>query len=131
MEGFPSYDSGTDCNIQAVLGAFLYDFDASVAGINNGLVYTVHFVAQYDCQRVFLSRELGKRNTSMGLFKGENGVPLCFQFLYHGKGVGMFRPGNRNGCSQCSLFDLPVWGRGRNTAEVEVLDQKCIRRPKN
>jgi hypothetical protein len=45
----PEGESGGDGNVEGVLGAFLGDFDAVVADVNNRLVYAVNLVAHNDC----------------------------------------------------------------------------------
>ena len=45
---FPNNDAGSDADVERVFGAELRQFDAALALVDDRLLNTFHFVAQYN-----------------------------------------------------------------------------------
>ena len=110
-----------------MLGAILPDFDTSVRGIDDFLVYPLHLIAQDDgIPAARLRLEIFGRDTALSLLDGIDGIAPLLQFLYRFQRGGKIAPGNALLSPQGRLVHLLARRLCTDATEIDSLHPEGI-----
>lgn len=110
-----------------MFGAELRNFNAALATVDDFLIYTVHFIAEYERQRSALrSLKIFQARRMLCLLHSVDGGIEFQKAIEAISSISKVRMPYGGSGTQCGLIDLAVWRSRCNTAEIQCFTSESI-----
>ena len=132
LKEIPDDNTGSHRNIQRMLGPILRYFNTHITVINDTLLNTFHLVSHDNCILfILVQQQIIKHRATFGLLNRTDSISLLLQFINSLHRIFKILPIDSFFRSQSRLMNLGMRRTSRDTAQVNTLHPKSIRRTKH
>lgn len=123
----PKHNPGADRDVERMLGAELRNLHAKITEVDDSLLHSFNFVAEYKGVSAVGSRgEVVEHDAGLGLLDGNEYIIVLFQLMYGVGSVGKILPFHAVLGAERGLVNLGRGRRGGDSAEQELLDKQGV-----